>query len=107
MQDAVTEYTETIRLEPSYIKAYTGLGNTLDNLGKPKEAIAQYKKALSLDPNSALTYYNLGVTLSRQDQRDEAVANLQKARGLFQAQKNNEMVERIERFLQKINSQIN
>lgn len=101
------EYTAAINLKPQNSFGYSLLGNALSDQGKIPEAIAQYKKALSLDPNSAFAYYNLGVSLSRQDQRDEAVANLQKARELFQSEHNQEMVERIEQLLQKINSQIN
>ncbi|PHM06174.1 hypothetical protein CK516_35510 [Nostoc sp. 'Peltigera malacea cyanobiont' DB3992] len=77
------------------------MGNAMDDRGKPQEAIAHYKKAISLVPNDAFTYYNLGITLGRQQQPKEAIVNLKKARELFQAEKNKEMVEQVDRLIQK------
>ncbi|MGI8502704.1 MAG: tetratricopeptide repeat protein, partial [Hassallia sp.] len=44
LKGAEAAFRKAIELQPNFAKAYIGLGNTLDDQGKPTEAIAQYKK---------------------------------------------------------------
>ena len=52
---------KAIELNPTHIKAYTGIGIAHKNLGKYKEAIADYTKAIELDPTDAIAYNNRGI----------------------------------------------
>lgn len=59
-QGAVSDYTQTLRLRPKYLSAYTGRGLAYAKLGKQPESIADYNQALQLEPNNAQIYTQRG-----------------------------------------------
>ncbi|MDR1318695.1 MAG: tetratricopeptide repeat protein [Treponema sp.] len=64
---AIADYTQAIRLNPEYAKAYNNRGATYRRKGDIDRAIADYTRAIGLDPDNAApaelakTYYNRGV----------------------------------------------
>lgn len=99
--EAITEYTKAIELDPSYAQAYNNRGVAYDNKGQYDLAIADYNKAIELSPNSALFYYNRGFAYSKKGQRDLAISDLNKAIELSSdpelTQDAREMIENLER----------
>jgi tetratricopeptide (TPR) repeat protein len=78
-QEAVPDYQEAIRLDPSYAEARNNLGFALAELGRLDEAVVQYREALRLDWHYALAHFNLGSALMRLGQRQEAAARFREA----------------------------
>ena len=52
---ALEDAKESIKLNPSYYKAYKRLGNAHLALGEPEEAVVAFEKALELNPNDVNT----------------------------------------------------
>jgi len=51
LQEAITELSETVRLNPSHAFAYANLGQVYNYLNRPDEGIAQVDLALRLNPH--------------------------------------------------------
>jgi tetratricopeptide (TPR) repeat protein len=51
-EDAIKEYSESVKIQPSFAAAYLGIGKCLAETGKFDEALKQYKTALDLDPKN-------------------------------------------------------
>ncbi len=51
-EDAVKEYNEAIKIQPSFAAAYLGIGRCLAETGRFDEALKQYKTAMDLDPKN-------------------------------------------------------
>ena len=51
-QMAISDCQMALFLDPTCIKAYTRLGNSLIDLGKPIEALAMFEKAVQIDSRS-------------------------------------------------------
>ena len=47
---ALKAFSEAVKLDPSFVKAYIGRGSIYAKLGKLKEAVMDIDKALELDP---------------------------------------------------------
>ena len=50
-RDAMSHYSEAVRLSPTYALAHNNLGNVLAAEGKLGDSIAHYSEALRLNPN--------------------------------------------------------
>ena len=74
--DAITHFTEAIKLRPEFAEAYhqRGLVYTLQK----DYAIADFSKAIELERNNALFYYNRGLAYALQTDFDSAIADLNK-----------------------------
>jgi tetratricopeptide (TPR) repeat protein len=57
---AIAEFTEAIRLDPSYAPAYHFRGAAYASKGDQDRAIADYTQTIRLDPNNAHAYNNRG-----------------------------------------------
>ena len=67
LAEAIAQYKEAIREDPSFTAAYVSLGNAYFDLpGRTDDAAAEYEKALQLLPNFAEVHVNLGNALARQ-----------------------------------------
>jgi eukaryotic-like serine/threonine-protein kinase len=78
--EAIAEYREAIRLQPSYANAHTCLGVALKDEGKLAEAVAEYREAIRLGTNiPARDHYDLGRALYELERIDEAVAECREA----------------------------
>jgi tetratricopeptide (TPR) repeat protein len=57
---AINDFTETIRLDPTYVPAYVSRGNAYGIQGSVDKAINDFTEAIRLDPNVAIIYFNRG-----------------------------------------------
>jgi tetratricopeptide (TPR) repeat protein len=79
IQEAITHYTEALRIDPRFAEAHYNMGVALAKQGKSQEAIAHYAEALKLNPNYADAHNNLGIILARQEKNREAIAHFAEA----------------------------
>jgi tetratricopeptide (TPR) repeat protein len=66
-EQALACYLRVLEIDPKAVSAHYGVGNTLQNLGRPEQAAASFAAALRLNPDFIEARYNL--------------ANLQKSLG--------------------------
>jgi protein O-mannosyl-transferase len=79
LDDAISHYSEALRIKPNYADAHNNLGVALSDQGKLDEAIAQYSEALRIKPDYVDAHNNLGVALAEQGKLDEAIAQYSEA----------------------------
>jgi len=79
IQEAITHYTEALRIDPSYAEAHYNLGVALAKQGNIQEAMSHYSDALKLNPNYADAHNNLGIILARQGKNREAIVHFSEA----------------------------
>ena len=72
---AIIEFTEAIRLDPTFAPAYLGRGNAHSNQGNLDEAIRDYCEAIRLDPNYAIAYYNRGAVYQHKNKFSKAFSD--------------------------------
>lgn len=75
--DAVKWYQNAIRLDPSDIESWIGLGEAYYGCGRLEAASKVYRRALELNPDHWVAKYLLGVIQSKLMKFDEAVAILE------------------------------
>ncbi|MCL6518811.1 MAG: tetratricopeptide repeat protein [Armatimonadetes bacterium] len=63
LNEAMKEYQEAIRIDPTFAEAHSNLGVILKELGKLDEAIGEYRKAIRLDPTLGEAHNNLAIAL--------------------------------------------
>ena len=78
-KEAIEEFRKVLLIEPTYVKAYNGIGVSYDLLGDFHTAIKYYKMALSLNPNLDYIYNNLGYSYLLQGNLDDSISALKKA----------------------------
>jgi Flp pilus assembly protein TadD len=93
LNDAITQYEESLRLNPGRAKAHNYLGKVLEKVpGRLDDAVAQYREALRLDPGMADAHNNLGSALNEEGHLQEAIGQyrlaLQADPGLAEAYNN-------------------
>eukprot|EP00735_Rhodelphis_limneticus_P006376 TRINITY_DN1877_c0_g1::TRINITY_DN1877_c0_g1_i1::g.14080::m.14080 TRINITY_DN1877_c0_g1::TRINITY_DN1877_c0_g1_i1::g.14080 ORF type:complete len:540 (+),score=164.15,sp/Q80W98/SGTB_RAT/38.16/2e-35,TPR_11/PF13414.1/4.3e-20,TPR_11/PF13414.1/0.00016,TPR_1/PF00515.23/0.004,TPR_1/PF00515.23/1.5e-06,TPR_1/PF00515.23/0.00014,TPR_1/PF00515.23/3.5e+03,TPR_2/PF07719.12/4.8e+03,TPR_2/PF07719.12/0.0049,TPR_2/PF07719.12/2.7e-05,TPR_2/PF07719.12/0.012,TPR_2/PF07719.12/5.2e+02,TPR_17/PF13431.1/0.58,TPR_17/PF13431 len=72
-QDAIHDCEKAIEIDPSYVKAYTRLGNCYMYLNKIEKAIeVGYKPALDLDPNNAQIQKDLEEAMKKLEKQNAA-----------------------------------
>src|SRR5438105_6394118 len=57
-EDAISDYTQALQLDPKYAFAYNNRGFAYYNLKQYDKALADYDQALQLDPKHAFAYNN-------------------------------------------------
>lgn len=72
MQKALKNFDKALEIAPEYHRAWNGKGNTLRELGRPKEGLEAINKALECNPDNALAWYNKGCALHEIDRPSEA-----------------------------------
>jgi superkiller protein 3 len=77
--EAEAAYRQAIVLDPKNSRAYTNLGDVLDDQKKYVEAEAALRQATALDPKNSRAYIILGVVLMNQKKYVEAEAALRQA----------------------------
>src|SRR4030067_1112116 len=77
--EAITEYSEAIELEPTNSEYYYNRGNAYLKKGQLQIAVADYDKAIMLDPEFVMAYNNRGQAYAGQMQFDTAIADFSKA----------------------------
>jgi tetratricopeptide (TPR) repeat protein len=76
---AIADYTEAIRLDPKYERAYHNRGNAWSDKGDLDRAIADYDQALQRDPKDAAPYNNRGIAWKAKGDLDRAIADYTEA----------------------------
>jgi tetratricopeptide (TPR) repeat protein len=74
-EQAIADYTETVRLNPNYIGAYFNRGLAYSNKKDYDRAIVDYTDVIRLDPNNDAAYNNRGIAyrIGRKDNKQAAV----------------------------------
>ena len=78
-KEAITCYSNAIRIKPDFVQVYNNMGLVLEKLKRYKEAISYYSNAIRLKPGFSKVYNNMGLVLYRQGKYEEAVACYLKA----------------------------
>jgi len=79
LQQALTDYTESIRLNPQFSDPVFNRANTYDADGNLQAALADYNLAAALSPGHADVYNNRGWVLFRMGDKINAMADYNKA----------------------------
>ena len=61
LDEAISEYAQTLIINPNYVMAHLNLGIALRKKGMLDEAISEYKKVLAIKPNHPKAHNNLSV----------------------------------------------
>jgi protein O-mannosyl-transferase len=77
--EAMTNFQETLRINPRNIRAHNNLGNILSGTGKTNEALAQYQEAMELNPKEPTVHINLGTLLVQMGRFDEGMNQYEQA----------------------------
>ncbi|HZV33592.1 MAG TPA: tetratricopeptide repeat protein, partial [Verrucomicrobiae bacterium] len=77
--EAMTNYLQSISINPNYEDAQNNIGHLLAAKGKYQEAIAHYQIALRIKPSLVEAHNNLGNALGAIGKQDEAIAEYQTA----------------------------
>jgi tetratricopeptide (TPR) repeat protein len=70
---AIEEYTQAIRLEPTFAGAFHNRGKAFYRKGERDRAIADYSVAIRLDPARAVVYYDRAFALGRNREHQRAL----------------------------------
>ncbi len=79
LDEAISHYTEALRIKPKLYFVCNNLGLVLLGQGKIDQATLCFEEALRLKPDYPFALNNLGKSLAAQGKMDEAVAYLEKA----------------------------
>jgi Flp pilus assembly protein TadD len=79
LEEAVSHYTEAVRIHPGYAEAHNNLGLALARQGKIDEAFPHYVEALRLVPDYFEAHSNLGAALAGQERYADAVRHFSEA----------------------------
>jgi len=77
--EAISYYTEALRLRPDFAEAHNNLGNALLDTGKIEEAISQYTETLRIKPGYVEAHNNLGNALLSRGSLEEAAHHFSEA----------------------------
>jgi len=78
-KEAIYQYNEALRINPTYTDAHNNLGTALLHQGNEKAAIYHYYEVLKSNPKYAGAYYNLGKISLNQGKTEEAINLYRKA----------------------------
>jgi type IV pilus assembly protein PilF len=76
---ALSEFNESIQIDPNYALAYNGLGLVYAALGEDAKADASYKKSIQLQPRSSESHNNYGSFLCSRKRYDESIKHFLEA----------------------------
>lgn len=79
---AARALAHSIRLDPTYERAYVHRAAAYERLGNAQQAIEDYSRALLLDPLDDEVYYLRGLSFRRLSMDAEAITDLKKAADL-------------------------
>ncbi len=78
-EQAISEFTEVLKIDPQAFEAYTGIGFVYIELGKYEQALENFNKAIEINPDYAQAYDNIGVVYWLQRQYQQAIPYFEKA----------------------------
>jgi tetratricopeptide (TPR) repeat protein len=73
--EAIAQYQQALRLDPSSSAAHHNLGLVLQGQGRSQEAMAEFRAALQLQPDYESAEHNLANRLADAGRLDEAIAH--------------------------------
>jgi tetratricopeptide (TPR) repeat protein len=76
---AIADYTQAIKLDPTFAPAYRDRGVAYSYLGDYEKALADFNQALRLNPNDPATYRERGNVYGFQDDDTRALADYNRA----------------------------
>jgi tetratricopeptide (TPR) repeat protein len=79
LQDAISCFTESLRIDPRHADGWHNLGSALKLRGDRDGAFQAFRNALSIDATRARTYLALGNLLIESEQFDDAVECFERA----------------------------
>ena len=79
--EAIMAYTEAIRLNPHFRRAYLGRGRAYTEVGEYQLAREDFATAHNLDYQPALSYFNQGISDERADRRHALIEVFQRSFG--------------------------
>ena len=71
--EAVSHFTEAVRIKPHYLHALANLGAVLRKQGKAAEAVGFYQRALALEPDSVIVRWQFGEVLEETGKPEAAL----------------------------------
>ncbi len=77
--DAIRDYDESIRIDPTYSGAYTNRGAAFNELGDHDRAIRDLDEAIRLDPKDASAYGNRAFAYDKKGDLDRAIRDYDEA----------------------------
>jgi tetratricopeptide (TPR) repeat protein len=82
-ENALSDYTAALQLNPSLARAYAERGSLLEEMGRRRDALTDYSEALRRDPNDAEVYFRRGILEMREHRYEEARADFREATRCF------------------------
>ncbi|NOX56398.1 MAG: tetratricopeptide repeat protein [Planctomycetes bacterium] len=79
LKDAVRDYEEAIRLQPSHLGAYLALAEAHASAGEMGKAEQAFDRAARAFPNSPLVFNNRGMFRQRRGEPEKAIADFSRA----------------------------
>jgi TonB family protein len=79
MDGAIAEYSEAIRLDPTFAEAFNNRGLAEARKGDLDAALRDYSQAISLNPRYAAAFYNRGLAYRRKQDFDQAIEDYSRA----------------------------
>jgi tetratricopeptide (TPR) repeat protein len=73
IEEAISHYSEALRIKPNYVAAHNNLGQALADLGRLKGAVKHFSEALRINPNNHKAHNNMGNALTSLGKQDEAL----------------------------------
>ena len=78
-EKALEAYAKALELDPEYVYAYNGRGNTYKALGEYEKAVSDYDRALELDPEHVYAYNGRGNAYKALGEYEKAVSDYDRA----------------------------
>jgi Tfp pilus assembly protein PilF len=78
-KEAISHYSEALRINPAWAEAHNILGNALARQGNLRRAVSHYSEALRINPAMAEAHNNLGLALQMLGRVEEAVPHFREA----------------------------
>ncbi|HEY4425392.1 MAG TPA: protein kinase [Pyrinomonadaceae bacterium] len=96
--DAITAYSEIVKLSPDDGSVYVDLGYSYENDGNTDKALENYLKAIELNKQYATAYFRAGIIYNRKQQTDKASSMFDEAERLYNAGSNEEGTIEVHRW---------
>lgn len=117
---AITDFNESLKIDPEYTSCYGSRGCSLMNLNRNIEALEDFDKAISLGDKTFINYFNRGKCKQSLTKFSEALEDYNAAyelnpnndnvimqRDLLQAMKDNGLMDQIEQLAESDDNNIN
>ena len=100
LDEAITHWSEAIRIDPNFIGVRYNLAIALAKQGKHEQAIAHWLEFLRRKPDNLGALMNIAASYAETKRFDEAIASLEKALGFARKDSNEKLVREITEQMQ-------